>query len=263
MKLIKNFALVPFGRLLWFNLPAKREWDPVIKKLNVKIQELEMLSVVKNQRPCGTVTLDPHDILDYEKKYPELIFKPIRNVKKFQGFAHKHETAGPKDPFYSHYVASKSLISATMFKDAYWSGDHHTQGRLLDFPECCRNFFYETWSKGYIDPTAQMAGKDNPHPWCNPLLRYIGVRVSFHLPCSFNCKPTIELAEKRLSLLENEDQKILIKALLSMPMEWDCWHGAVQIKTPIFWCISHSTPCEDRHVIKIKGDFIPKEAKHG
>ena len=69
--------------------------------------------------------------------------------------------------------------------------------------------------------------------------------------------------DKRLSLAKDKELVLLLKALLSMPIEWDSYRGAVVVRTPIFYIVTTSTPYAERKVIQYNGDFIPKEAASG
>jgi len=261
MKLIKGLELRPFLRIIWANKKARDAWEVPIQEISNLAQKLELSSIIEDQRTCATITTSARELVNLTSRYPDLIFKPLRLTKKFSGFAHRHEDPGSKDAdFYVYLGVSKKLYHINQFYEAYKKGDHNIQGELLGFPKCCREFFSDIWPKGYIDPVWQMRDKDHPHPYSNPLLRYIGVRLSFHIPCSFHCKETIKVTKKRLSLIKENELIMLMEALLSMDMEWDCWHGIAQIKTPLFWIITSSTPSQKRHIVKIKGNFKPREA---
>jgi len=260
MKLIKDLDLKPFLRTVWVNQKARDHWERPIQEISSLVQRLEILSVLEDQRACATTTISARELINFTSQYPDLIFKPIRLAKKFSGFAHKHEdpTSEDKD-FYIHLVISKQLYHANQFYEAYQKGNHDIQGELLGFPKCCRDFFTDVWAKGYIDPIWQMKDRDNPHPYSNPLLRYLGIRLSFHIPCSFHCEETIKIAKDRLVLTRESELTKPMEALLSMDMEWDVLHGIAQIKTPLFWIITSSTPTEERYQVKIKGNFKPRE----
>jgi hypothetical protein len=93
-------------------------------------------------------------------------------------------------------------------------------------------------------------------------LRYIGIRVGFHIPCSFACKETIAVGQQRMDLMraKNEGSAKLLVSLLSMPISWDCYHGAAIVRTPIFYIITSSCPSINRYVVEVPGTFIPQEA---
>jgi hypothetical protein len=166
------------------------------------------------------------------------------------------------------------------FLAAFKAGDTETQGRLLGYPACCRAAFRENWAAGIYDPIWE-AALQTPHeealdpegpirtirlleapPLSIPMLRYAGPRPGFHIPHSFNCYATARAAAERLELA-TADERILIKALLSMPMSWDAFHGLAVIRTPIFYIITTTTPRPERLIIEKPGTFIPAEAAAG
>lgn len=262
MKLIKGLEVKPFCRIIWVSAEAKENWSKYIPIISQLVQELELKSIDLNHRMCATITISPNMELNFAKKYPNLIFSPVRLTKKFTGFANRHVDPGPEDKdFYIHYVVSRSIDGINKFRDAYNAGDIDIQGEMLGFPECCRKFFDENWRKGYVDPIAQMINTGKVHPFSNPLLRYIGIRMGFHIPCSFYCTETIKIAEQRIALIEDKNLIKIFTALLSMPMQWDCYHGIAIIKTPIFWIITASNPAADRTIIDSPGSFMPREGK--
>lgn len=103
------------------------------------------------------------------------------------------------------------------------------------------------------------------HPHSNSVLRYLGLRACFHIPCSFNCEPTIEVSEKRMELAREVDADLvkLLDALMRMPHSWDCYHALAVVRSPIFYSIAASEPSAERYVVEIEGDFIPKESATG
>jgi hypothetical protein len=128
----------------------------------------------------------------------------------------------------------------------------------------------KNWGAGIFDPiwqwaTSQFEGpadrcaRIHPHPFTVPLLRYIGLRVGFHIPHSSGCLETIDSGSERLSLAKDVDLVKLLTALLSMPMEAELLHGVLVVRTPIFYIITHSVPTEEKYRIEVSGDFIPKE----
>jgi hypothetical protein len=105
------------------------------------------------------------------------------------------------------------------------------------------------------------------HPFANPLLRYAGIRVGFHLPCAFDCQETIAVAAERMDLAKETDPNLadILHGLLSMPMSWDVYHGIAVVRTPIFYLIVPSVPVAERHVVEVVSEpsFIPKESAKG
>lgn len=275
MKLIKNFDLDPFLRVVWVNKTARDKWENVIKNLSKDIQGLEIESVIAGDRPGAwrSINLDSLPAFTEELLSKNLIVTPVRYTGTWKGFSHKNIPVKKGEPKNVYCIITREISTAGAFKNAFEKGDHVTQGKILGFPSCCIKAFDKNWKAGYIDPVWQMVEPDQPgnvreitagnfHPYSNPLLRYIGLRVGFHIPCSFKCEKTVELSTKRLRLLDKDKVKILT-AILSMPVEWNCYRGIAIIKTPIFYIIIQSNPSIEKYIVRVHGSFIPKEAVKG
>lgn len=284
MELIKNLAVPPFQRVIWANQKARQVWEPQIRRISERVQELEILSVAHDQRPCAWQTFQVRNFPAMTKKIIDLGLSiyPIQLCGSWgQGFIHYTPALRDDDPNpQASCIVTKSPDLANEFWKAYNRGDHITQGKLLGFPECCTKFFNEQWARGYFDPIWQMVEPiaDTPTEmtfwnerpddrwhsllFSNPILRYIGIRVGFHIPCRFDCSETQEIARKRIELLSEGDQIVLI-SLLRMPMTWSVYRGIAIVKTPIFTLLTQSVPSLNAHTITIRGDFYPVETQPG
>ncbi len=71
---------------------------------------------------------------------------------------------------------------------------------------------------------------------CNILLRWLGPRSVFHLPCSFDCRPSIELADKFAEIAKSAgfgQEMDWLEEMLSWPIEWKAVNGLAEIATPV------------------------------
>lgn len=262
MKLIDGFSMTPFTRTAWVSTEAKSKWEQAVQDCSALAYDLEIESVAAGQRPCAWQTMKRESLPDFSRRCAErgLSVLPVRWVGSFSGFVHY---TPPGDDAVYCIVAGK-IEDALRFRDAFDFADHETQGEMLGFPKCCREAFAANWKLGFFDPIWQSAGEcSNPeaHPYSIPLLRYIGLRVGFHIPCSFNCQETISAGADRLSLAKDKDVVTLLEALLSMPMEAELLHGILVVRTPLFYLIQYTIPTEGKYTIKVKGNFIPKEGE--
>ena len=241
-------------RLIWVSQQARDVWEPEIRRMSALVSDLETRSVAAGHRRAAWHTIHRDEIPDYSARMAErgLIVSPVQYVGSFEGFIH-YTPAGDS---HAYCVISRDIDTATEFREAFKAGNHIMQGELLGFPECCTAFFSEQWAVGNYDPIPQMA-RERFHPFSSPALRYVGLRVGFHIPCSFACEKTIDIAGKRL-LLATDDERKLLTALLSMPIEWNARHGVLQIRTPIFFAIGTTVPAHN-DIINIPGTFVPKE----
>ena len=279
MKLFKQAEINPFCRIVWVSEQARQTWERILPELNSFMQQMEVESVVRGHRLCTWQTVREDEFIRYAKDWSErgLYILPVTRVRTFQGFAHKHEKPVPGEVASVCVILSKKREHALEYRMAYEAGNNDAQGYYLGFPSCCRRFFEEVWAQGYYDPIWQAALRSpivkqeerklriKAHPYSLATLRYVGLRISFHIPCSFYCEETIELAEQRLALAEEHNSRnvTLLKALLRMPHSWSVQHGIAVVKTPIFYIITSSVPVFEKYEVEVEGDFIPREAVKG
>lgn len=272
MKLIENFEQDSFLDIIWVSEKAKSVWKPVIDKCSEMVQDLEIDSVEEGQRKCAWRSINENDLPRFSIALAErgLIVLPIKYTGTWEGFSHKTLEVIPGKPKNVYTIIARNHKDAIEFRNYHEAGDHDGQGKMLGFPKCCRDAFKKHWGDGYFDPIWQISKNidsfnTEPHPYSNPVLRYIGLRVGFHIPCSFNCKDTIGLSEERLELAKKKDPDLvkLLEALLSMPMSWEVLHGVAIVSTPIFYIKTSSVPSTEKFRLDLSGSFIPKESKKG
>ena len=150
---------------------------------------------------------------------------------------------------------------------------------LLGYPACCREFFKRVWvDDALVDTTWPMAvatpGAEvrdalievSTPPKSNILWRWMGVRPVSHLPCSFACDATMELADRLIEVGRshgfNEEMDGMLQ-ILDWPVEWSALHGVAEIKTPILKVSTRTdaTPC--KYTVRYKGRSTPPEAAQG
>jgi len=281
MRLIPGLDLAPSCRTVWLSEEARKEWASIIPKLGAMVSDLEVSSVAAGHRPCAWQTIGEAEFPRLAAIWAEqgLVSLPIKRVRNFTGFAHRHEEPRAGERASLCVIVSKMLADTLRFKAAFEKGDNDAQGELLGFPKCCREFFCATWAKGYFDPVWQAALNSKHevigerhirvqgHPFANPVLRYAGLRVGFHIPHALDCPETITVATERMKLAKATDPNLtkLLGALLSMPMSWDVYHGIAVVRTPIFDLIVPSVPTVERHVVEFIAEpmFRPREGVGG
>ena len=281
MKLIPGLDLPPSCRTAWISEGARKVWASVLPRVSSMVSDLEVSSVARGHRPCAWQTIAEDQFPRFAAAWAEmgLVSLPILRVRNFAGFAHRHETPRAGERANVCVIVARTLKDALRFKAANASGDNDAQGELLGFPKCCRTFFSDVWAGGFYDPIWQAAMNTehevigerhvrvHGHPFTNPILRYAGIRVGFHLPCAFDCQDTIAVAAERMDLAKATDPNLadILLGLLSMPMSWDVYHGVAVVRTPIFYLIVPSVPAEERHVVEVvsEPEFIPKESARG
>jgi hypothetical protein len=272
VKLIEGFKMTPFTRTAWVSSAARDTWAKAIRDCSQMVQELEVESVAAGQRPCSWQTMRREALPGFAERCAKkgLVVLPVQWIGDFEGFIHYT----PQGDSSVYCIVARKVEEAIKFREAFAAGDHEAQGEMLGFPKCCREAFTANWKAGVFDPIWQAAEAgslgaikdgvilskiEDAHPYSNPLLRYVGLRVGFHIPHSFNCAETVASGIERLALAKDRDLVKLLEALLSMPMEASLLFGILTVRTPIFYLITYSVPTADEYRISIGGEFIPKE----
>lgn len=100
----------------------------------------------------------------------------------------------------------------------------------------------------------------------NILWRWMGVRAVPHLPCSFTCAPTVDLAERLVRVGREsgfgEEMDWLVE-ILSWPVEWSALHGIAEIKTPVLRVSTRTDATATKYTVRRRGDRFPAEGARG
>lgn len=279
MKLLNNFDLDNFLRTVWLTKEAKAAWEDTFVEANKILPELEVESVIRKHRLCSWQTIEEKSYESHQERWASkgLCSGVVKRVRYFEGFAHRHLEPIEGEPALVCCIVAQDTKVIEEFKQVMDNHDHYAQGMLLGYPKCCSQFFADAWAQGYIDPIWQAATKSifdkqgqnhlkvSSSYLVNPLLRFVKVRLSFHLPCSFKCEESRRISKQRLGILKEMNPELAEKfeQLLRMPIGWDCYHGIAIIRTPIFYFVTNSSPTVERFLVEFEGDFIPIEAKKG
>lgn len=274
MQLVKTDAICPpFERLNYFD--QAQSWRSKIETVRSAVYDLEVALVKNSQREAAIVHINKENMVAQVNALADrrLLFTPINWIKKHEGFSHRHHYTTSDDPEAVCYgVVTREKGVAEKFKEESLRHrvDHLRIGEWLGYPTCCTNFFTEMWSQGYIDPIWQQAvntGGDvkqethggysievEGYPECVAFHRYWGVRISFHLPCSFKCEATRVLAHKNLTVMKtlNPNAAQAVVEILSLPAIWDVHNGAAVVHTPHFKGMTNSVPCKEMHSVYFK-----------
>jgi len=282
MDLITDMDMPPFARTVWVSEEAREHWEPVLQKASQFYNIMEDLSVREGVRHLMTTNVYPEDLTSFSEENLDdgLFFVPIIEVGEYDGFAHYHPPVEEGKPW--HYYGPLGRPSYVKeFVKADSEGDHVRMGQLLGFPECCTTFFHDEWLKGYIDPIWQIAMNTpeesvvlrderfirlKAYPEVLSLLRYIGPRFTFHIPCSTTCESSKKIAEDWVAVARKHGYHEEVDALyevLSWPVEWSVLHGIAEIKTPVFKTTTNSVPTKQKYTVQIEGTRYPEHAATG
>lgn len=270
---ITDATCPPFEKLTYFD--QAQAWRSKVEAVRSVIYDLEISLVKNNQREAAIVHINKENMVAQVEALTErcLLFTPINWIKRQDGFSHAHYYTTSDDPEAVCYgVVTRRRDVGKKFKEASLAPrvDHARIGEWLGYPPCCRKFFSEMWSQGYVDPIWQQAVntggeiKREEHggysievegyPECVAFHRYWGVRISFHLPCSFKCEATRSLAQQILVEMKtlNPMAAQSVIEILSLPAIWDAHNGVAVVHAPYFKGMTNSVPCKDIHSVYFK-----------
>lgn len=276
-----SFRLPDFTRYSWVSDKARAVWEPRIQQVLDAWTELEWRSVAEGQRACTLRVVAPEDFLSLAPRMAQhgLTVLPLSmQGVSAQPYSNTATTYQAGAPFVYHAVIGQPHQAAE-FREAYQGGDQDTVGSLLGYPECCRKSFQRVWvEEQRIDTTWSMAINTETRQQngltcevfgplgSNILLRWLGIRAVPHLPCAFDCDPTVVQAKGYIKLgrkLGYESEMEWLEEMLSWPVEWSALHGIAEIKTPVIKIASCSDATAEKCVVQRPGTSYPAEGAQG
>jgi hypothetical protein len=217
----------------WSSEAARRTWAPRLAAASAAWLEIEWRSAAAGLRDSALLTVpwDEYPTRSAEFADAGLEVTALGSTLASPAYAAGAPTSG--SPAIRAAVHRPGL--GAEWRSAWRSGDDATIGRLLGFPECCRDFFAHAWAgAGGRDTTPFMATLDGPAR-ANILLRWLGVRLVPHLPCSGNDPMTAALADACAALgrdLGFGEAVAWAEEALAWPMTWSSSHGIGEVVTP-------------------------------
>ncbi len=201
--------------------------DNLINKLGSLSKALEFIYLVHDVKPCCRFIIDQKDFLNikdlcnkHSLNYSLSDFKILMETDKDKNFSNKGVRIDIQDkkPGFLIIYISKNHDHQKANEYEYLN-NHYNLGLTLGYPECCCKFFqnnYPIQSKkhnDYIMPALKNS-KDFILPFqTNILARYFDYTLLNHFPCNFNCKASIEQANRHLGLIKELDLQLHNKLL--------------------------------------------------
>lgn len=275
------FVLPDLTRISWVSDFAREVWMPRIQSISRAFHEIEWLSVLSGVRACSLTSVSPDDICEYAGKMAEngLATLPLRKEGiSTHVYSATVTLAEPGKP-YNFYTVSGKMEDIVDFKDAYKNGNDELMGMLLGYPKCCRESYRKIWrDQKFVDTTWPMAltsverhktiteieieGKI----YNNILWRWTGVRAVPHLPCSFDCRGTEDLAKALISVGRAsgfDSEMTWLLEILSWPVQWSALHGIAEIKTPILKILTRTDATAKEYRVLYLGNMYPELGAKG
>lgn len=277
MGLRLSFQVPEFLRVIWATPEARVTWEPRIAKIAQAWIEIERLAVLDHVKPGVLQVVRPGDLPALtEKCYSEGLYPVVLSRQGVSdGYANGTRSYEEGRDWAYRVFISGSADLAQLFLRLWAEKDDERIGAALGYPECCRDFFCKWWTdKGWRDLTLPMTGLTEPEgtyavsgPFeCNILLRWLGVRLVSHLPCSFRCESsevngrTMGLLGIRYGYVKEVDW---LTQMLQWPIQWSSLHGIGIVTTPCFKLVFDSTALAGRVTINRDGPVYPTEAARG
>jgi hypothetical protein len=268
-----DFTLPEWTRVIWTSSIAKGTWEPrlgkIIKAWNkVERTARDSIQVVSPENLPGLV---------YEMSEIGRVVVPLDKIGRTPVYASSHIPIVEGQPW-DYKVALTTPEFVKVWLQAYKEGNDLLIGSLLGYPKCCVEFFIRVWVKErFLDTTWPMVeysgvpivGKSvavKCIPQCNVLMRWVGVRLVPHLPCSFACQKTIESAEvfaKAFKDLDLSEEYNWCMEMLSWPTEWTALHGIAEIKNPVLKVSARTDATGEEYRVHVNGHAYPSEGALG
>jgi hypothetical protein len=276
------YVLPDFTRVSWVSDRAREVWEPRVSRIGAAWGEIEWQSIVQAVRRCALLSVPPEQLVARSAAWAvrELSTMPVAISATTAGYSNTATSPRLGEPF-EYRVAVGSLTDIARLKRAMDAGDDATMGQLLGFPDCCIGFFRKTWvDEGCLDTTWPMAAatghsdaadrvievpSDAPFQ-ANILWRWMGVRTVPHLPCSFDCPATVDVANTLMALgreLGYATEMEWLEEILDWPAAWSAMHGIAEVKTPVLKKSTRTDATAHEFVVRRAGRRIPVEAATG
>lgn len=284
--------LPDWTRLIWVSQAARELWQERLNNINGAWLRIERWAVVEGARQSALTFFEPSYLPEATRWATGhgLVLLPLAQVgvaDQYSATPQAVEVGGKWQyrAVLTHAKLGKEWIEAWMDTGQggrYNGTNNRSLGELLGYPQCCIDFFEREWVQhGSVDTTWAMAENsgaaqitEHAHTHtiadmpveANILLRWLGVRLVAHLPCSFYCTPTVQMARAFADVgrARHFQQWIdMIYEMLAWPIEWSAANGIAEIRTPVVTISSRTDPAPHRRVVQYRGWRLPEHAAQG
>lgn len=270
----------------------REQYENLREKIVNAFVKIELLSVIEGTREAHLNFYTPEELERKREEYKEhgLIIIPLnKEANNRNGKYGNHSvpyTGG--DNFIWRSIITRPEHEQK-WKDTWndrsknvYHGEYLI-GRGLGYPDCCSRFFTRVWMQDSgIDTTWQQAVNtlapftneeeytcklanytgthvelpESTPIWASNLLRWAGMKIVTHLPCSFNCKESKRIALENLGLATKygfgyEYNKLC--EMLDWDIKWSAHVGVATIETPVFVINTATDITTEPYVVHKKG----------
>lgn len=247
-----------FTKTNWKSADSRDTWREMLRRAAEAKSMAEWKSVAddRTDRVAAIIHVDHNTRDKWLERVGEhgLHYRQIRYSRPYEGFSHKFLPAEENDPERISYsviaenedVADKMYEAETQMQGAE---RHRTVGNMLGFPDCCLDHFVDVWlDRERIDPIYEITCNTNsvekidgsphelrvvdPEPWANVMWRYFGWSFITHLPCSWDCSKSHDIAQFRGEIMSENGYREAANSLyswLNLPHVWSGLHGLSRV----------------------------------
>ena len=268
-----DFVPPDFVRTAWVSQDARTAREEQLCRISRAWEALEWRSVVEGVRRCALRLIHLEDYVEFRSvvRTAGLDIAPMR--------IEEIVTSGDPSSRTMMHAAIGRKRDVKLFKEAWIEGGPDDQGSLLGYPACCRAHFNRCFVEhGFSDPTWLIARNTagsgavgnalyiDASPELNILLRSVNVRAVPHLPCRFDCEPSLEFARRFLDLARHTGYAKEAEELwemLAWPVEFSVLHGIAEIRTPVMKIVTKTDATGAKYAIRWIGRAYPLDGARG
>jgi hypothetical protein len=269
-------------RIIWASADARAMWVPRIQRIHAAWNSAERLSVGHFRAACRQ-NVSPENMPAISLRVAEAgrTLLVLGQNAQTTTYAAGPSQYVPGDKWDYNVVIAETPAAAKAFALATKNNDDATLGDLLGFPPCCMKFFADTWVKEkWLDTTWPMSlhttglagGSSNfgrsleftgVTPYNNILLRWLGVRLVPHLPCSHDCVGTTAFGKRFGEILQKiyPEEFGWMMALLSARLQWSANKGIAEIATPILKISTKTDAMTAKVIVRLNGGDLEAQAR--
>jgi len=276
-----NFRLSEFTRYAWTSDRAREVWEPRVHRIIAGLQEVEWRSIILGLRSCALRVVSPDQLASLTAMLASysLQVETLQEIAVSENYSASLQTPTEGQQF-GYWSVLGRQAETQQFKQAYKTNNQVMLGQLLGYPSCCSEFFADVWvHQGFVDTTWAMAYRTqtrNPQSSTvieiprisksSMLLRWLGPRYVFHLPCQFDCQATADLADQMAEVWQQSgftEELDWLREMLCWPVEWSALHGIAEIKTPVVKISTRTDATAEKYIVRYLGNTYPKEGARG
>ena len=257
-----NMDITPVRKSNWKTGGARDYWNPQIRKfrLNIALEyTLEILADPDHPQQAAIVRIGEDKIMKFAERLSEygLSFNQVStddgSAKSiFTGYPNPIDVGGVKKQNVA-ISTSPELVSEfidAVSADPQTEESYRTAAELLGMPDCCTEFHVDNAVNRRNDPVYEIACNTpsteikeespndiiikHPDPFLNIFWRYNGWRFIQHLPCSFECEESGEIARRNYDTIAEvcgyKSEAEYLLSWLELPMAWEAFHGLTNLR---------------------------------